>query len=83
MKIKVYTADWCGACTMLRPALRKNDIEYEEIDIEADGKSAKEANVRGVPTLDIYDGDKPPIRLIGFSKETITRVKEILGKENE
>lgn len=90
MKVTVYTADWCGPCRMLKAAFKKagikvkkegvkQDLEYEPIDIDACAKEAKEAGVRGVPTIVITDYEGKDTRIVGFDNKVLQRVKQELG----
>ncbi|MEO8814174.1 MAG: mycoredoxin [Mycobacterium sp.] len=57
----VYTTRWCGYCQQLKIVLKKFEIPYDEIDIEADPTAAEfVGSVNGgnriVPTVRFADG---------------------------
>ena len=57
----VYTTRWCGYCQQLKTVLKKFEIPYDEIDIEADPTAAEfVGSVNGgnriVPTVRFADG---------------------------
>lgn len=70
--IKVYSTSTCPYCTMVKEFLKKNNIEFESIDVGTDEEVAKEmmekSGQMGVPVLDI-DGEI----IVGFDKKAITR----------
>lgn len=56
MKILKFAAEWCGPCKMLSKTLEGYDeIEIQEIDIDADQEVAIRYGIRGVPTLVLLD----------------------------
>lgn len=59
--LTVYTTSWCPFCKRLKSSLDRNEIEYTEIDIEADPAAAEfVGSVNGgdhvVPTVEFADG---------------------------
>jgi mycoredoxin len=57
-RIRVYATKWCGDCRRARLFLKKKQIAYEELDINADPEAAKfvmkaNAGKRKVPTFDV------------------------------
>ncbi len=57
----MYTTGWCGFCARLKSQLKREGIDYTEVDIEAQPKAADivtEVNHgnRTVPTLVFADG---------------------------
>lgn len=71
-KIKVYSTPTCPYCKMAKRFFEDNQIEFEDIDISADERSAQEmidkSGQMGVPVLDI-DGKI----IVGFNKEEIKK----------
>lgn len=68
--LKMYTTAWCGDCTITKNYLRKFEIPFEEIDIEADDEAAAyvvsmNGGKRSVPTL-VFDGQATS--LSGFTR---------------
>jgi len=71
-RVIVYTTPTCTWCTTIKAYLRKNGINYREVDVSKD-QSAAEAMVRksgqqGVPQTDI-NGEV----VVGFDKGKINR----------
>lgn len=57
----LYSAPWCGPCHRLKKQLRREGIEFDEVDIERDRSAAAVVErVNGgnqtVPTLVFTDG---------------------------
>jgi mycoredoxin len=60
-KFTMYTTSWCGYCFRLKSQLRREQIEFDEVDIESRPEAAElVAGVNGgnrtVPTLVFADG---------------------------
>lgn len=82
MEITVYSASWCGPCKLLKPSLKREGIEFTNVDIDANLEATSKAGVRGVPTTVITDDDGVEVaRIVGFSADTMKRIKEVLGIE--
>lgn len=69
--VKVYTTTWCGDCRVVKQALQRATIPFEEINIEHDPAAAEyvlavNGGRRSVPTL-VYNGQA--ISLSGFTRE--------------
>ena len=68
-QVKFYNAKWCGPCKQMKPhieKLQKEGYDIQEIDVEEFPSLAEEAEVRGVPTLMIYDNDGMQERVVGY-----------------
>ena len=70
MPIKVYTTPACPYCTILKEFLKRNNVEFEEIDVAANRDAALEMIAKsgqiGVPVIDI-DGTI----VIGYNETAI------------
>lgn len=70
MPIKVYTTPTCPYCTILKEFLKRNNVEFEEIDVAANRDAAVEMIAKsgqlGVPVIDI-DGTI----VIGYNETAI------------
>jgi mycoredoxin len=59
--LTMYTTSWCGYCTRLKAMLKRDGIDYTEVDIErepsaADLVMAVNGGNRTVPTVVFPDG---------------------------
>jgi len=74
--IKVYSTPTCVYCKTLKEYLKKNNIEFEDVDVSKDEKQLqkmiKDSGQMGVPVIDI-DGQI----VIGFDKEKIDNLLKI------
>jgi thioredoxin 1 len=71
-----YYADWCGPCKMMLPILEKIDEIYPEItilkvNVDNNSQLSLQADVKNIPTLDIYDKGKKITRKIGYLPERL------------
>ncbi len=57
--VEVYAASWCGYCTRAKALLDVKDIDYNEVDVTADGVKKAEmierSGRRTVPQIFIND----------------------------
>jgi thioredoxin 1 len=82
-----FFATWCGPCQMLLPVLNqvteslKDRITIIKIDVDKNQEIAQKYQVRGVPTLILFQKGKQLWRQSGvLTKEEI--IKIILDKTN-
>jgi thioredoxin 1 len=82
-----FFATWCGPCQMLLPVLNqvkeslKDRITIIKIDVDKNQEIAQKYQVRGVPTLILFQEGKQLWRQSGvLTKEEI--IKIILDKTN-
>lgn len=70
--VKVYSTSNCSYCAMVKEFLKKNNIQFENIDVGINRQAGKEmmnlSGQMGVPVLDI-DGQI----IVGFDKSAITK----------
>ena len=73
---KVYSTPTCVYCKTLKGYLKKNGVEFEDIDISKDEqqlqKMIKDSGQMGVPVIDI-DGEV----ITGFDKERVDKLLNI------
>lgn len=66
-----FWADWCGPCKMIAPVLDELATEYSgkltigKLDVDANGDTARQFDVRSIPTLIIFKDGQPVKRLVG------------------
>ena len=72
-KVKVYSTPACPYCVMAKDFLKKNGVEYEDVDVSQDAAAAEEmihkSGQTGVPVIEI-DGEI----IKGFDVREIKRV---------
>lgn len=72
MDVTIYTTPTCPYCQMAKDFLEKNKIQFEEIDVSKDERSAMEVIKKsghiGVPIIKINDH-----YVAGFNEEEIKR----------
>ncbi|WP_292519118.1 FAD-dependent oxidoreductase [Methanoculleus sp.] len=77
--VKVYTTENCPYCRMVQAFLRKNDVEYELVDVGKDREAAREmieiSGQRGVPVT--VFGDEV---VVGFDPR---KLRELFGTPPE
>ncbi len=76
-KITMYSTQWCGYCQRLKAQLKRENIEFDEVDIEQDENAANlvekvNGGNRTVPTVVYEDGS-------AVTNPSIIQVKEKLG----
>lgn len=83
-----FFATWCGPCKMLGPILKEvkdslgERISIIKIDVDKNQQIASKYQVRGVPTMILYQSGKQLWRQSGvLSKEEI--IKVIIEKSNK
>ena len=73
--VKVYSTSTCSYCAMAKEFLKKNNIQFENIDVGINRQASQEmmdkSGQMGVPVLDIEG-----TIIVGFDKE---KIKEVLG----
>lgn len=71
-KVKVYSTSTCSYCAMTKEFLKKNNIQFKNIDVGIDRKASQEmvdlSGQMGVPVLNI-DGQI----IVGFDKDAISK----------
>ena len=80
IKVKRFTAAWCGPCKQLAPLFGQLQEEYsgvsfEMIDVDNDKEEVMKYMVTSVPTVVIENGGKVVQRFVGVNpKSTYTQV---------
>jgi thioredoxin 1 len=69
MEVKFFNATWCGPCKQMKPhidKLRKEGYNIQEVDIDQNSTLAESAEIRGVPTIIIYENGSVMERVVGY-----------------
>ncbi len=74
--VKIYSTPTCVYCKTLKEYLKKNKVEFQDIDVSKDEKELqkmiKDSGQMGVPVVDI-DGEI----VVGFDKQKIDELLKI------
>jgi thioredoxin 1 len=82
-----FFATWCGPCKMLSPILKEvkdnlgDQISIIKIDVDKNQQVATQYQVRGVPTMILFQNGKQLWRQSGVVDKN-TLIKIILEKSN-
>lgn len=74
-----FHAEWCGPCKAMEPvfdSLKKEyegQIEFKRVDVEADGLTAGQFGVMGIPTFVILKDGKEVGRKVGAMPKDILK----------
>nr|ODO02561.1 thioredoxin [Cryptococcus depauperatus CBS 7855] len=65
-----YWATWCGPCKVISPVFAKleeqfSQLKFVKVDVDAQEKIAKEANVKAMPTFVAYKGGEVIDTVVG------------------
>jgi thioredoxin 1 len=66
-----FWAEWCGPCKMIAPVLDQIAADYPEtlrigkINIDENLELARRFEVMSIPTLILFKGGEPQLRIIG------------------
>ncbi len=66
-----FWAEWCGPCKMLAPTVEAvaqefdGKVKFVKLDIEASNQTPVRYNVRGIPTLLVFNGGGEVDRAVG------------------
>ena len=78
MEVKFFNATWCGPCQQMKPhvdKLNKEGYSIESVDIDVNPTLAESANVRGVPTIAIYENGKLVESIVGYQDKDLLQKK--------
>jgi thioredoxin 1 len=78
MEVKFFNATWCGPCQQMKPhvdKLNKEGYSIESVDIDVNPTLAESSNVRGVPTIAIYENGKLVESIVGYQDKDFLQKK--------
>jgi thioredoxin 1 len=70
IRVVQFTASWCGPCKPVARALAElapgfPQVEFSEVDLDADVDAGVRHDVLVLPTVIVFRGDEPVARLDG------------------
>lgn len=80
-----FTASWCGPCKRLAPIVDEvadaleGKVKVGKLDIDEAPMTASKFQVRGVPTLIVFEGGRPVQQSVGLVSKA--KVLALLGSE--
>lgn len=81
-----FWAPWCGPCKAMAPHLEAVAKEFEgrvkflKINVDKNKQSAKDASVKGLPTLKVFKDGKSVGQLVGLPKDAKKVITELAEK---
>jgi glutaredoxin 3 len=76
MKIAVYSTPSCPYCVMVKDFLKKNNVEFDDINVAEDREKAQEmiqkSNQMGVPVIDVNG-----TIIVGFNEPALKEALKI------
>jgi len=75
VKVKRFTAVWCGPCRQLAPAFEQlanefPNVSFETIDVDTSPDPVQEYMVTSVPTVIVEHNGKAVQRYVGINPKT-------------
>lgn len=81
MKVKVYSTTTCPYCDMVKDFLKKNKVNFENINVTKDRKKAKEmidkSSQMGVPVIIVEKDDGSEEIIIGFDEHKLREALDL------
>lgn len=72
-----FHATWCGPCIQMEPVLEAiadtTDARVVKVDVDQHQHLAAQHQVRGVPTMLVYQDGEPVERFVGYQPEPSLR----------
>ena len=66
MKVSLFTAQWCSACSTVKQSLNSiptEDLEIEVLDVDTLGmQELSKVGIKGIPSLILYDNQGNEIK---------------------
>jgi glutaredoxin-like YruB-family protein len=74
-KVTIYTTPFCSYCRMIKQFFAKNNVKFEEFNVQADMARRQEmiekSDQMGVPVVSIVDESGKEEIMIGFDQATL------------
>jgi len=67
-----FWAVWCGPCKLIAPVLEQlaaeqsGHLQVAKLDVDKNGVTTDQYDVRGIPTLILFKDGQPVERIVGF-----------------
>lgn len=82
-----FWAPWCGPCRMVAPVIEEIANEYTgkirvgKVNVDENQEIAIKYNVMSIPTICLFLGGEPVLRLVGFrpKKEITVEIEKYLN----
>jgi len=74
VSIKLFTAEWCGPCHMLKNMLEQKSLKVDMIDVDDEPELLKEFGVKSVPTL-LIKRSKDDFELVKGFEEIVEAIE--------
>jgi len=73
LSVVKYGASWCGPCRVLAPIMdgvstKFDDVNFGEIDVDAQSEITREQGVRSVPTIIFFKKGEIVERMVGLQQ---------------
>ena len=85
IKVKRFTAVWCGPCRQLAPIFEqfKSDfpnVSFETIDVDTNPEATQQYSVTSVPTVIVENGGQVVQRFIGLNPKStyVNTIKSLI-----
>ena len=85
VKVKRFTAAWCGPCRQLAPLFEQLKSEYinvsfEVIDVDTSPEETQKYNITSVPTVIVENGGQTVQRFVGLNPKStyVNTIKSLI-----
>lgn len=85
LKLKYFTADWCGPCKATKPIINEiksemNNFDLEFVNVDDNNSEALKYNIRSIPTIVFESSGLELDRMVGgYNKAAyVEKIKQYL-----